>query len=81
MEAIRVFRKRAGLTQEQLAERMGVRQPHVSRWEQGRVEPTRNNLERVADALGMLPWELRYAEELIERRDGVEKAVAEHVTA
>lgn len=81
MEGIRVIRKRAGLTQAQLAERAGVNQHHISRWETGQVRPGRENLERVADALGVLPWELHLAQELVERQKAVEEAVAEYALA
>ncbi len=81
MEGIRVMRKRAGMTQAQLAERAGVNQHHISRWEKGRVEPSRANLERVADALGVLPWELHLAQEMVERSRVVEKAVEEYALA
>jgi transcriptional regulator with XRE-family HTH domain len=51
-EAIRAARLRANLTQTQLAERLGVAQPHVARWESGGVEPTRETLEAVARETG-----------------------------
>lgn len=76
MEAIRLFREKEGLTQRELAARAGVRQPHISRWETAEVEPTRPNLEKLARALGVLPWELHYAEQLIQRREAVEATVA-----
>jgi len=38
-EKIRTLRKSAGLTQQQLADKIGVPQPHVARWESGKVEP------------------------------------------
>jgi transcriptional regulator with XRE-family HTH domain len=46
------LRRAAGLTQKQLAERLGVRQPTVSRFEAGRDMPTPGMLRRLADALG-----------------------------
>ena len=42
----------AGLTQEQLAERMGTRQEVVARWEGGKVMPSTRTLERLAKATG-----------------------------
>ena len=36
---LRTARKAAGLTQQQLAERLGVRQSRVSEWERGDHEP------------------------------------------
>ncbi|MGE0418986.1 MAG: helix-turn-helix domain-containing protein [Acetobacteraceae bacterium] len=45
-------RAEAGLTQEQLAERMGTRQEVVARWEGGKVMPSTRTLERLAKATG-----------------------------
>lgn len=42
----------AGLTQEELAERMGTRQEVVARWEGGKVMPSTRTLERLARATG-----------------------------
>ena len=42
----------AGLTQEQLAERMGTKQEVVARWEGGRVLPSTRTLARLAKATG-----------------------------
>lgn len=51
---IREARERAGLTQEQLAARLGVRQSAVSHWERDK-NPTAANVFRIADALGVTP--------------------------
>ncbi len=40
-----------GLTQQQLAERVGTRQPSIARLESGREEPKLGFLRRVAEAL------------------------------
>jgi transcriptional regulator with XRE-family HTH domain len=42
----------AGLTQEQLAERMGTRQEVIARWEGGKVLPSTRTLTRLAKATG-----------------------------
>ena len=41
-----------GLTQQQLAEKVGTRQPSIARLESGREEPKLGFLRRVAEALG-----------------------------
>jgi len=41
-----------GLTQEQLAELVGTKQPSIARLESGRSEPKLHFLRRVAEALG-----------------------------
>jgi transcriptional regulator with XRE-family HTH domain len=43
-------RNRAGLTQEDLARKMGTTQPVVARLESGRSKPSMRTLERLADA-------------------------------
>lgn len=49
---IKELRERAGLTQVQLANRTGLRQPVISRLEAGSHVPTWRTLERIAHALG-----------------------------
>src|SRR5260370_30256313 len=45
-------RNRAGLTQEELARKMGTTQPVVARLESGRSRPSMRTLERLAGAPG-----------------------------
>jgi transcriptional regulator with XRE-family HTH domain len=45
-------RKRAGLTQQELARRMGTTQPVVARLEGGRWRPSMRTLDRLAQATG-----------------------------
>jgi transcriptional regulator with XRE-family HTH domain len=42
----------AGLTQEELAERMGTKQEAIARWEGGKVMPSTRTLVRLAKATG-----------------------------
>jgi ribosome-binding protein aMBF1 (putative translation factor) len=46
-------RAHAGLTQQQLAERMHTTQAVIARLESGRVKPSTRTLERLAAAMGM----------------------------
>jgi ribosome-binding protein aMBF1 (putative translation factor) len=46
-------RARAGLTQQQLAERMHTTQAAIARLESGRVKPSTRTLERLAAATGL----------------------------
>ena len=46
-------RAHAGLTQQQLAERMNTTQAVIARLESGRVKPSTRTLERLAAATGM----------------------------
>jgi transcriptional regulator with XRE-family HTH domain len=50
---VKTARRRAGLTQRELARRSGVAQPTVSRIESGRMSPTFDTLSALAEAAGM----------------------------
>jgi transcriptional regulator with XRE-family HTH domain len=45
-------RNRAGLTQQELARKMGTTQPVIARLESGRVRPSMGTLERLAEPTG-----------------------------
>ena len=48
---ITAARKAKGMTQEQLAEKMGVDQGHISRWESGKVTPNKESLKKLKELL------------------------------
>ncbi|MFZ0395887.1 MAG: helix-turn-helix transcriptional regulator [Terracidiphilus sp.] len=50
--AVIAARNRAGLTQSELARKMGTTQPVVARMESGRVQPSLKTLQRLARATG-----------------------------
>ena len=50
--AVMDVRNRAGLTQAQLARKMGTTQPVVARLESGRTRPSMRTLDRLAEATG-----------------------------
>ena len=50
--SIREARERMGISQEILAERMGVSRQAVSKWEVGAAAPTPENLQRLSQILG-----------------------------
>ena len=52
-EAVRARREELGWSQRQLAERAGMTQPGVARFESGGTTPTLPLLERLAAALGL----------------------------
>lgn len=57
--AIQAIRKRSGLSQEELAERLGVERQTVSRYESGRPAVLRSDIQRsIAEALGVSLAEL-----------------------
>ena len=63
--AIRSLREGAGLTQRQLAERIGVTDKAVSKWETGRGQPDVTLVEPIAHALGVSVAELLSGEQIV----------------
>jgi transcriptional regulator with XRE-family HTH domain len=62
--AVIAARNRVGLTQTELARKMGTTQPVVARLEGGRVRPSMRTLERLASATGtrlLISFEPRHA--------------------
>jgi len=51
-ELVTAYRHRQGLSQREMAERLGMKQPHVARLEAGLHTPSVDTLVRVARALG-----------------------------
>lgn len=52
-ERLRETRKRAGLTQKMLAERLGVSRQTISKWEYGLAVPDADQLIQLADILNV----------------------------
>lgn len=57
-ELIKAARKKAGLTQAQLAEKLGISYVGVSQWENDLRNPKLDTLQRIAAALGVPVQEL-----------------------
>lgn len=57
-EVLRSHRERCKMTQEFVAERVGVSRQAVSNWESGASEPSTTNLMKVARLYGVDPAEL-----------------------
>lgn len=91
-ECIKLARKKAGLTQEQLATALGLKRAVISKYETGQIEPSISQLEKIADILGisffdLFPdeyhsplkevYEIGYCEREVEVRDEVEFACNE----
>jgi len=55
---IKKYRIAQGLTQKQLGERCGMADSAIRRYESDRGNPTEKTLSRIAEALGIAPWEL-----------------------
>lgn len=52
-QVIKESRKKLGMNQKELAERMETSQQAISRWEQGLAEPNLENLKRLSQALSV----------------------------
>ncbi len=56
---IRYYREQAGMSQQDLADRIGATQPAISRLEAGGVSPGMRTMERIAEALGcVVEWQM-----------------------
>lgn len=55
---IRRARDCAGMTQQQVADRLGMKQPSYAAIESGRREPGLGTIERLASVFGAKPFEL-----------------------
>ncbi len=53
-----VLRKKAPLTQQELADALGVNYRIVGKWETGEARPRPANLRRLAEVLGVTPGEV-----------------------
>jgi transcriptional regulator with XRE-family HTH domain len=58
MKTLKRLRLAAGLSQEVLAERIGVTQTTVSAWEAGKYLPQPHQYPKLAEAIGVAPFEL-----------------------
>ncbi len=64
---IEEFRKKKGLSQEALGDLIGVQKAKISKLENGNQKLTMDYITRLADALGIKPWELIAPAEDIDR--------------
>lgn len=66
---IRDARWKAGISQAELARRVGTKQPAVARWESGESQPRFDTLDRLLSACGFeLSRELLPADDSVERQ-------------
>lgn len=61
-ENIQKARKAAGMTQKELAEKLGVSAPNISQYERGTKTPKIETVKRIAHALGVY-WDTLYPED------------------
>ena len=62
-EKLYELRRASGMSQEELAEKLGVSRQAVSKWESGRSDPSTTNLIALAKLFGVEPEELLRAAE------------------
>ena len=54
---LKTLRKKRGLTQQELADKVGTNRVNVTKWETGRTEPSLENIVKLADLLDVsLDW-------------------------
>lgn len=51
-ERLKRYRRAKGMTQEEVAERIGVSRPTLYFWESGRYVPSYDNIKKLADLYG-----------------------------
>ena len=79
-EKIYTCRKKAGLSQEALAERLGVSRQAVSKWETGESEPEIGKLKLMAETFSVsVDWLLSEEETIPEKQDEKTRSWAEEV--
>ena len=76
---IKRYRSRKNMTQEQLAEKLGVNRQTVGRWENGSLEPRTKKLSEIAKALGVSKFDLYADEELTRRRTFIDEMAINYV--
>ncbi|MCI8582706.1 MAG: helix-turn-helix transcriptional regulator [Dorea sp.] len=57
-EKIKLARKRAGLTQKELGEKLGITYQQIGQYENGKRQPKLETLNKIADALDADVWNL-----------------------
>jgi transcriptional regulator with XRE-family HTH domain len=72
---IQKLRQQLELTQEELAERMGVSQPHVAKLEAGRSVPAFETMTRFAEAIGLRLVIGVVSEDELEHSDDLQRLV------
>lgn len=53
MNHLKVFRSKIGMTQEEVAEKVGVSRQAVAKWEKGETQPDINSCVKLTDLFGM----------------------------
>ena len=72
-ERLKDLRKQAGLTQVDVAEKLGISQPAYASWERGVKKPTQENLVKIAQILNVsVDYLVGNSEEKTDELDNIE---------
>lgn len=72
-ERLKKLRKDAGLTQVDVAEKLGISQPAYASWERGIKKPTQENLIKIAQILNVsVDYLVGNSEEKVDELDNIE---------
>ena len=72
-ERLKDLRKQAGLTQVDVAEKLGISQPAYASWERGVKKPTQENLVKIAQILNVsVDYLVGNSEERTDELDNIE---------
>lgn len=72
-ERLKDLRKQAGLTQVDVAEKLGISQPAYASWERGAKKPTQENLVKIAQILNVsVDYLVGNSEEKADELDNIE---------
>lgn len=72
-ERLKKLRKEAGLTQVDVAEKLGISQPAYASWERGVKKPTQDNLVKIAQVLNVsVDYLVGNSEEKTDELDSIE---------
>ena len=72
-ERLKKLRKNAGLTQVDVAEKLGISQPAYGSWERGIKKPTQDNLVKIAQVLNVsVDYLVGNSEEKSDNLDNIE---------
>ncbi|MCD7937795.1 MAG: helix-turn-helix domain-containing protein [Tannerellaceae bacterium] len=73
-ENIKQLREKTGVTQSELAQKLNISIPMISQYENNKRSPKPETVEKIANALGVHPWDIdkRLAVKVYIMRDGTE---------
>lgn len=77
---IQKARKKLGITQKELAEKVGVSAPAIMRYEKGQREPNKEIIEKIATALNISPTSLMNWDSWDEEKLSKEVQVIEQIS-